>query len=367
MDLYSPVALGDLKLPNRLVMAPLTRTRSGADGVPGALVAEHYAQRASTGLIITEGTFPVAESRSYWGQPGIETAEQAAGWAGVADAVHARGGRLFMQVMHGGRVSHTDITGTDRIVAPSAIAVDGEAHTPKGKAAMPVPHALTTEEVHEVRDAFVAAARRAVDAGLDGVEIHSANGYLLHQFLAPSSNRREDEYGGSPQARARLVVEVATAVAAEVGASRVGIRLSPAHNIQDVLETDAADAGATYEALLDGLRPLGLAYVSVLHADPAGEFVQGLRHRFGGHFMANDGFGTVTGREDAERIIADDVADSVAVGRMVIANPDLVERWSGGHPENAPNPSTFYADGAEGYTDYPFLDGSTGLSPVDAS
>lgn len=367
MDLFSPVALGDLKLPNRLVMAPLTRTRSGAEGVPGALVAEQYAQRASTGLIVTEGTYPTAESRSYWGQPGIETAEQAAGWATVADAVHAAGGRLFMQVMHGGRVSHTDITRTDRIVAPSAIAIEGEVHTPDGKKPLPVPHALTTAEVHEVRDAFVAAARRAVDAGLDGVELHSANGYLLHQFLSPTSNRRDDEYGGSPQNRARLSVEVATAVAAEVGAGRVGIRISPSHNIQDVLETDAEDVAATYEALLDGLRPLGLAYVSILHADPAGEFVQGLRRRAGTHFMANDGFGAVTDREDAVRIIADDVADSVAVGRMVIANPDLVERWSGGHPVNQPNPSTFYGDSAVGYTDYPFLDGTTRVSADAAS
>ena len=355
MKIYSPVALGDLQLANRVVMAPLTRSRSGADGVPGELVAEYYAQRASTGLIVTEGTYPTHESRSYAGQPGIVTDEQQAGWAKVADAVHARDGRIFMQVMHGGRVSHTAINGCDRVVAPSAIAVEGEAHTPEGKLPYPVPHALTTAEVVETRDAFVAAARRAVDAGLDGVELHGANGYLLHEFLAAGSNQRDDQYGGSPENRIRLVVEVATAVAAEVGAGRVGLRISPAHGVQGVVEDDAADVAETYGLLVDALRPLGLAYLSVLHADPKGELVQGLRSRFGGHFMINDGFGVVTTREDAETLVAEGAADSVAVGRMVIANPDLVERWQGGHAENEPDPSTFYTPGAKGYTDYPFL------------
>jgi 2,4-dienoyl-CoA reductase-like NADH-dependent reductase (Old Yellow Enzyme family) len=228
MDLFSPVQLGDLELANRVVMAPLTRTRSGDAGIPGDLVVEHYAQRAGLGLIVTEGTYPSHESRSYPGQPGIVTDEQAAGWARVADAVHARGGRLVMQLMNGGRVSHTAITGTDRIVAPSAIAVPGEAHTPEGKLPYPVPHALTTEEAVAVKAEFAAAARRAVDAGLDGVEVHGANGYLLHEFLAVDANTRTDVYGGSPEARARFVVEVVTEVAAEIGAGRVGLRISPA-------------------------------------------------------------------------------------------------------------------------------------------
>jgi N-ethylmaleimide reductase len=347
VKIFSPVALGDLQLANRVVMAPLTRSRSGEDGVPGELVAEYYAQRASTGLIVTEGTYPTHESRSYSGQPGIVTDEQQAGWAGVADAVHARGGRLFMQVMHGGRVSHPAINGCDRVVAPSAIAVEGEAHTPQGKLAYP--------EVEQTRDAIVAASRRAVDAGLDGVEVHGANGYLLHEFLAASSNQREDRYGGSPENRVRFVVEVVTAVAAEVGASRVGLRISPQHNIQGVLETDDEDVETTYGLLVDALRPLGLAYLSILNAHPTGELVQGLRTRFGGHLMLNDGFGVITSREDAESLVANAAADSVAVGRMVIANPDLVERWHGGHPENEPDQSTFYGGGSEGYTDYPFI------------
>jgi N-ethylmaleimide reductase len=356
MDLFSPVSLGDLHLPNRVVMAPLTRLRSSADGVPGDLVAEHYAQRASLGLIISEGTFPSAESRAYPGQPGIVTDAQVEGWRRVAEAVHARGGRIVMQIMNGGRVSHTEITGTDRIVAPSAIAIEGEAHTPSGKVPFPVPHALTTEELATVRDEFVIAAKRAVDeAGLDGVEVHGANGYLLHEFLSPVSNQREDAYGGSPENRARFVVEVTRAVAEAVGAGRVGIRLSPMHNIQDVVETDIDDVKATYDALVDGIAPLGLAYLSILHSNPTGELVQDLRTRFGGPLVINSGFGRVTSRDEAVTLIEQSHADAVAVGRAAIANPDLVERWQGEHPENEPNPATFYAEGAEGYTDYPRL------------
>src|SRR4051794_10065248 len=203
MDLFAPVSLGDLQLANRVVMAPLTRLRSGDAGVPGELVADHYAQRASVGLIITEGTFPNAESRAYAGQPGIVTDEQVEGWRRVADAVHARGGRIVMQLMHGGRVSHPEINGAGRIVAPSAVAIEGEVRTPSGKHPFPVPHALTTEEARATMADFVAAAERAGSAGLDGVEIHSANGYLLHEFLSPVSNQRTDVYGGSPENPAR--------------------------------------------------------------------------------------------------------------------------------------------------------------------
>ncbi len=355
MNLFSPLTVGDLELANRVVMAPLTRTRSGEDGVPGALVAQHYAQRAGLGMIITEGVYPTAESRAYPGQPGIVTEEQVAGWRAVADAVHAEGGVIVMQLMHGGRVSHTDITGTSRIVAPSAIAIAGDVRTPLGKKPYPVPHALTTVELAQVRDEIVAAAERAIEAGMDGVEVHGANGYLMHQFLSPASNQRTDAYGGSPEARARFVVEVTSAIAAAVGAGRVGIRLSPAHNIQDALETDAQDVAATYDAVVSGLAPLGLAYVSILHAEPAGDLVQSLRADFGGTFIVNSGFGQITTKDEALAIVANDTADAVAVGRLAIANPDLVERWQGGHPENEPNPATFYGSGAEGYTDYPRL------------
>lgn len=355
MELFSPITVGDFTLPNRMVMAPLTRLRSGADGIPGELIAEHYAQRASLGLIVSEGTYPSHDSRSYPGQPGIASDEQAAGWAKVADAVHAEGGRIFMQVMHGGRTAHTAITGTERIVAPSAIAIDGLVRIGGDKGPHQVPHALTEAEIAGVRDEFVAAARRAVDAGFDGVEIHGANGYLVHQFLSPVSNVREDQYGGTAQNRARFAIEVAEAIAAEIGAGRVGIRLSPAHNIQDVLETDEADVAATYQAVIDGLAPLGLAYISVLHREPQSDLVQGLRSRFGGTFMLNTGFAEVTDRDEAISLVAEDLADVVAVGRPVIANPDLVRRWELDHPENVPDPSTFYTTDAVGYNDYPLL------------
>jgi 2,4-dienoyl-CoA reductase-like NADH-dependent reductase (Old Yellow Enzyme family) len=355
MDLFSPVTLGELELANRVVMAPLTRMRSGDTGVPGDLVVEHYAQRASLGLIITEGTYPNHESQGFVGQPGIVTDEQVAGWRRVAEAVHARGGRIVLQVMHAGRVTHADVNGGRRVVGPSAIAIDGAGHTTKGKQAYPVPHALSVEEARATLADIVAAAKRAVQAGLDGVEVHSANGYLLHEFLSPASNQRADVYGGSPENRARFVVEVVTAVAEAIGAGRVGLRISPEHNIQDALETDRADVRATYGTLVDQLRPLGLAYLSVLHHEPAGDLVQELRQRFDGPLIANSGFGTITTRAEAVALIEAAHADAVAVGRPVIANPDLVERWAGEHPENEPDAETFYAVGAEGYTDYPTL------------
>jgi len=357
LDLFSPASFGDLHLTNRIVMAPLTRVRSGDAGVPGELVAEHYRQRAGVGLIVTEGTYPVLESKAFMGQPGIVTDEQVAAWKRVAEGVHERGGQIVMQVMHGGRVTHTEVSGADRVVAPSAIAIDGVTRTPSGKQPYPVPHALTTDEVRQVVQDFVTASKRAVlEAGLDGVELHGANGYLLHEFLAPSSNQRTDEYGGSPEARARLLVEVATAVAEAVGPGRVGVRLSPQHDIQDVVERDADDVTATYDALMDGLAPLGLAYLSVLRADPRDELAQRLRARFGGAYIANSGFGQVTTRQEARDLVSEGLADAVAVGRPVIANPDLADRWERDLPENEPDASTFYGPGAEGYTDYPTYD-----------
>jgi N-ethylmaleimide reductase len=355
MDLFTPVSLGDLHLPNRVAMAPLTRLRSDESGVPGSLIAEHYAQRASMGLIVTEGTYPSAESRAYAGQPGIATAPQVEGWRRVADAVHSNGGRIVLQLMNAGRVSHTDITGCDRIVAPSAIAINGEVRTPAGKVPFQVPHALTTAELAVVTNEFVTAARNAIAAGLDGVEVHGANGYLLHQFLSPASNQREDAYGGSPENRARFVADVSRAVAEEIGAGRVGLRISPMHNIQDALETDLDDVRATYSALIDGVAPLGLAYLSVLHSEPTGALVQGIRTRFGGKIIVNSGFGTITTRAEAIALVEESHADAVAIGRLAIANPDLIERWAAEAKENEPNAATFYAAGAEGYTDYPRL------------
>ncbi len=352
-NLFSALTAGDLHLANRVVMAPLTRTRSGADGVPGDLVVEYYRQRASAGLVITEGTYPSAESRAYPFEPGIVTDEQAAGWARVADAVHGRGGTVVMQVMHGGRVSHPEITGTRRIVAPSAIATGGAAHTEHGKIDHAVPHALTTDELAVVRGEIVAACRRAVDAGMDGVELHAANGYLLHQFLGAGSNVRDDSYGGGPEARARFVIEVVRAVADEIGAGRVGLRISPAHGVQGVVEDDADDVRATSTHLVDAVAPLGLAYLSILHRDLTGDLVQDLRRRFGGVLMVNSGFASLTDLDEATSLVEASSADAVVVGRALIANPDLVERWRGGAPLNEPDQTTFYTHDAEGYTDYP--------------
>ncbi|OZC92952.1 alkene reductase [Rhodococcus sp. 06-418-1B] len=355
MKLFSPLTLGALDLENRLVMAPLTRVRSGRDGVPGPLVVEHYRQRSSLGLIVTEGTYPSHAGQGFPGQPGLVTPEQIDGWKNVADAVHAEGGLIVAQVMHAGRVTHEATTGGYEVVAPSAIAIDGETRTYDGKKPYPVPRALTTDELPSVIEEFVQGAKNAIAAGLDGVEIHSANGYLLHEFLSPASNQRDDAYGGTPENRAKFVVEVAQAVADAIGADRVGIRISPEHNIQDALETDRDDVHATYAALMKGIAPLGLAFLSVLHKDPSGELVQDLRRTFGGPVLVNSGFGEITSRDEALSLVDDGFGDAVVVGRPAIANPDLARRWKEDLPLNTPDQSTFYSDGAEGYTDYPAL------------
>jgi 2,4-dienoyl-CoA reductase-like NADH-dependent reductase (Old Yellow Enzyme family) len=213
---------------------------------------------------------------------------------------------------------------------------------------------MTTAEIRAALEDFVTAARRAIEAGADGVEIHGANGYLLQEFLSPAANQRTDGYGGSPNNRARFVVEVVTAIAQAVGAERVGLRISPEVDLGDVFETDRDDVLATYGTLLDQLRPLGLAYLSVLHPEPGGDLVQELRRRFDGKLIVNNSFASQTTREEALEQIEASHADAVVVGRALIANPDLVERWQGGHPENEPRPELFYGQGAEGYTDYPF-------------
>ena len=355
MNLFSPLTLGELELPNRVVMAPLTRVRSGRDGVPGPLVVEHYRQRASLGLIVSEGTYPSHAGQGFPGQPGLVTPEQVAGWKNVADAVHAAGGRIVAQVMHAGRVTHEGTTGGHEVVGPSAVAIDGETRTYEGKEPYPVPRALGTEELSAIIEEFVQASRKAVAAGMDGVEIHAANGYLLHEFLSPASNLREDAYGGSPANRARFVVEVFEAVADAIGAGRVGIRISPEHNIQDALELDADDVQATYGALVDAIAPLKPAYLSILHKDPSGPLAQDLRTRFGGPVLINSGFGAITTRDEALAILDDGHGDAVVVGRPAIANPDLVRRWQEDLPLNTPDPETFYSEGARGYTDYPVL------------
>ncbi len=355
-SLFDSLQLGRLTLPNRIIMAPLTRSRAERDGVPTSLHETYYTQRSSLGLIVTEGVFPKVSRRAFPGQPGIDTAEQIAGWRRVADSVHEAGGHIFMQVMNAGRLSHASLQEGTEPVAPSAVASGTAVRDLESRKDCPVPRALDTTELPGIIDEFRHAARNAIDTGMDGVEIHGANGYLLHQFLSPNSNLREDSYGGSPEKRFRLIEEILRAVADEIGADRVAIRLSPQNNIQGIEEVDAADVLATYGGLLDATADLGLAYVSFMHADPAGELMTELisRARANGRtrVILNHGFGPLPDRDAAERLIQQ--ADAAVVGRLAISNPDLVRRWQEGLPVTAPDESTFYTGGEKGYTDYPF-------------
>ncbi|WP_411733112.1 alkene reductase [Paeniglutamicibacter sp.] len=351
MTIFSPITLGDLTLPNRLVMAPLTRSRSGRDGVPGEIVAEYYGQRASMGMLTTEGIYPSAAGQGFVRQPGLETPAQVDGWRKVTDAVHAEGGRIIAQIMHAGRVANSGITG-QQAVAPSAVVINGLTRTYEGKIPYEVPRALGTEELPGIIEEFVQGARNAIEAGFDGVEIHGANGYLLHQFLSPSANHRTDEYGGTPENRARLTIETVTAVAREIGAGKTWLRISPENTIEDALDSDPVDALVTYLAVAARVAPLGLAGLSILHTDPSGELVQQVRTRFGGKIILNTGFNAVTSLQDALDLTEGGWADAVVVGRPALANPDLVRRWREGLALNEPDHTTFYTEGPKGYTDY---------------
>ena len=352
-DLFSPYQLGNLELANRLVMAPLTRNRAGVGEAPTELAAEYYAQRAGAGLIISEGTQPCAVGQGYPHTPGLHTEEQVVGWTLVADAVHARGGRIVAQLMHAGRISHEAITGLHP-VAPSAVKPAGEVFTEQGMKAFEAPRALEVAELPGVVAEYVDAARRAVQAGLDGVELHAANGYLLHQFLADGSNTRTDGYGGSPRNRARFVVEVAAAVAQAIGAGKVGIRISPGGTFNDITETETEQ---TYAALLDGLNPLGLLYLHVLEG-PDTDFHEQLRKQWDGTVMFNTGFTGPSDLATAQEAVDFGAADLFCIGRGFLANPDLVERLRIGAELNEPDMETFYSGGAKGYTDYPVLSAS---------
>ncbi|MGO1949136.1 MAG: alkene reductase [Mycobacteriaceae bacterium] len=355
-SLFDPLDAGALHLTNRVTMAALTRQRAEEDGVPTDLHVDYYSQRASAGLVLTEGTFSAFSNRSFPGQAGIANEEQQAAWSRVADAVHANDGTLVMQIMHGGRTSHPDLLRGGEPEAPSAVGTGGPVRGFSGKLDGVVPRALGTEEIPRIVDEFVQAARRAVDAGVDAVEIHGANGYLLHEFTAASSNHRTDAYGGTPENRARLTVEVVRAVAEEIGAGRTALRISPEHGVQGATEDDRDDVVATYDALIDGIKGLGLAYLSVLHKDIDGDLVAHLRGRLGGTFLLNSGFGHITDLTEARHIVEEDLADAAVVGRELIANPDLVRRWRDGLELNTPDQSTFYVGGARGYTDYAFAE-----------
>jgi N-ethylmaleimide reductase len=355
---FEPLAVGPWTLPQRFVMAPLTRNRAGEGNAPTALNAEYYAQRAGAGLIVTEGTAPSHVGQGYLDVPGLYTDEQVAGWRQVADAVHARDGVIVAQLMHAGRIAHADNKDGVETIAPSAVQAPGEMVTASGPKPHDVPRAPETDEVAGLVADFVTAARNAVAAGLDGVEVHAANGYLLHQFLDPTVNLRDDVYGGSAENRARFVIEVVTAVADAIGAERVGLRLSPGHQFNGIGEEVGADLTATYRAVVDAVAPLGLAYLSLLASplEPLEALVRDLRERFDGVVLLNDGFGDLTTLDSVEQLLATGLADAVVVGRQFLANPDLAERWRAGAELNAPNPDTFYGGGAEGYTDYPTLE-----------
>lgn len=353
-DLLSPAPLGKLELTNRLVMAPMTRNRAGEGGVPTDLMATYYTQRATAGLIVTEGTQPVAEGQGYPGTPGIHTDAQAAGWRAVTDAVHAEGGRIFVQLMHAGRISHPSLQPDGAApVAPSAVTPAGEVFTPSGMQPFTAPRALDTDEIPGVIAGFVDAAKRAVDeAGFDGVEIHGANGYLLQQFLADNTNLRTDAYGGSLENRVRLVVEVVSAVADAIGPERVGLRVSPAGVFNDIAEENPS---AIYATLLEGLAPLDIAYISVIE-NPAPEVTDLIRQRFAGALIVNPAFAETDPRTAAETLLADGRADLVAIGRAFLANPDLVARFSRDELVlNDADEATMYGGTEKGYTDYPTL------------
>lgn len=349
-SLFTPVTVGRMKLDHRLAMAPMTRDRALPDGTPSALMPLYYAQRASLGLLITEGTQPSEDGQGYLLTPGLHTQAHVAGWRAVADAVHERGGHLYVQLMHVGRMSHPDNTPHHRQpVAPSAIAPGEQMFTAAGMRDIPVPRELSTDEVRATVDDFRRAAALAVAAGADGVEIHGANGYLVHQFFAENANQRTDEYGGSVGNRARFGVEVAAAVAAEIGADRVGFRISPGSPAGGL---DEGESGPRlYRHLVSELARLGLAYLHVLHLGDE-ELLREVRAAWPTALLVNR---AGRPREALAADIEAGLADIAPVGTWALANPDLVERLRTGAPLNEPDRATFYGGDARGYTDYPAL------------
>ncbi|MFB9834284.1 alkene reductase [Actinoallomurus acaciae] len=348
--LFDGYRLGDLTLPNRMVMAPMTRVRAAAGGLATPSMAAYYAQRATAGLIISEGVQPSLIGQSNPGTPGLHAEEQVTAWRPVTAAVHANGGRIFAQIMHGGRVSHPDTTGT-RPVGPSAVPAVGEVFTPAGPRPAPTPRALDTAEVPEHAGSYARAARRAVEAGFDGVELHGANGYLISQFLSSNANLRTDRYGGSVANRIRFAVEAVSATAEAVGGPRTGIRLSPGGTFWGVEETDVPEL---YAALLAELARLDLAYVH-FEATADEEVLVGLRRAWPGTLIVNPVVPMgpkQTERADADRWLGLG-AELISFGRGFIANPDLVERLRTGLPIAPVDETTYYQGGDAGYLTYP--------------
>jgi len=355
--LYSKTVLGPLTLQNHLVMAPMTRSRA-IDDIPNALMVEYYAQRSSAGLIITEGTSPSPNGLGYPRIPGIFSPAQVEGWKAITDTVHAKGAKIFVQLMHCGRIAHQlNLPAGAIILAPSAVAASGEMYTDAGgMKPHPVPEAMLEEDIKTTIAEYVQAAKNAVTAGFDGIELHSANGYLLEQFIRPNTNQRIDGYGGAIENRARFVLEVAEAVIAAIGKDMVGIRLSPYGVFNDMPLYDAMEADYTY--LAQQLNARGLLYIhlvdhSSMGAPPVPDTMKAtFRKIFKRTLILSGGY-------DAERAESDLVerkCDLIAVGRPFLANPDLLTRWKTGAIMNAPDMDTFYTPGPKGYTDYPTLD-----------
>ncbi len=355
-DLFSPARFGAIELANRVVMSSLTRNRAGTGNVPTPLMAEYYRQRASAGLILTEATPVCAEGHGYPRTPGIHTPEQVAGWKRVTEAVHGGGGKIALQLWHVGRISHPDLQpGGALPVAPSAIRPAGQVYTGQAMKDYVTPRALELAEIPELVATYARAARNAMEAGFDGVEVHAGNGYLLDQFLRASTNRRSDAYGGSKENRARLLLEVVEAVCREIGSDRVGVRLSPVTPFNDISDDDPQ---ATFEHVVTRLSPLKLAFLDILQGTggaPREQWIpfdyDRLRAMYAGNFIRNNGYDFAT----AQQAVTSGAADAIAFGRLLLANPDLVERFRRGAPLNAPDYETFYTGEEKGYTDYPFL------------
>ncbi len=362
---FSPIKVGRARLKNRIVMSPMTRSRAlTADFSPTPLMAEYYAQRADAGLIVTEGTQPSVIGQGYPNTPGLHDANQIAGWKRVTDQVHERGGVIFAQLMHAGRIAHPDNYSTARTpVAPSAVRADGKIFTPSGLQDYVVPHALTADQIAETIADFASAAKNAIEAGFDGVEIHGANGYLLHQFLSTNANQRDDEWGGSAANRARMAIETTRAVAAAIGADRTALRISPANPLADIVENDYLE---TYPIVLAELDSLGLAYLHVLETT-APEFTRVLRAAWSGVMMLNPATpGSRTGPEQLS-LIDQGAADLIAFGQLFIANPDLPSRLENGSPLALPDMSKAYGGDEHGYTDYPTLAEATQTDAATAT
>ncbi|MFG1806111.1 alkene reductase [Streptomyces sp. NPDC049040] len=358
---FDPMTLGGIRLRNRIAMAPMTRSRAYGPGLsPTESTALYYAQRASAGLIITEGTQPSVVGQGYPDTPGLHSAEQLAGWRRVTDAVHAAGGRIFVQLMHTGRIGHRSLLPDGlRPVSASAIRPQGSVYTAEGAREFEEPQELTEEGILRTVEDHAAAARLAVAAGFDGVEVHAANGYLAHQFLAPNSNLRTDGWGGTPERRARFAVELVTAVAGAIGAERTGLRISPGNPLGDIDEPDPEPA---YTALLRALEPVGPAYLHIMETGERSLTLE-LRKRFAGALILN---AKTTGRSSGPEelaLIEDGTADMISFGTLFLANPDLPERLRAGGPFNTAHRPTYYGGDDRGYTDYPAL-GAPGTPPA---